>query len=77
MADEGGGGALRDFFFMAFYYCKNLNYVRSNCITYLNQSFIKLIITLWWKPRRVFLSFHFVGEKPCGGFPLRVFFILL
>ena len=39
-----------------------------------SQSLIKLIITLWWKPRRVFLPFHFVGEKPRGGFPPRVFF---
>ena len=39
-----------------------------------SQSLIKLIITLWWKPRRVFLPFHFVGEKTPRGFSPRGFF---
>ena len=42
MADEGGGGGQgggghRGNCFMAFNYCKNLNYMSSNCITDLNR----------------------------------------
>ena len=47
MADEGGevggrgadewGGGHRGNCFMAFNYCKNLNYMSSNCITDLNH----------------------------------------
>ena len=42
MADEGGdegggGGGHRENCFMAFNYCKNLNYMSSKCITDLNH----------------------------------------